>query len=81
MKIHIASVHEGKKPFNCSICGARFAQKWRPENTCCNIRGISIQVLQLRCYFWTKLQLLWDKFGKKEMNHIHASIMTKDLLY
>jgi uncharacterized Zn-finger protein len=23
----VASVHEGKKPFKCSICGTRFARK------------------------------------------------------
>ena len=25
--MHIASVHEGKKPFKCSICDYTFAQK------------------------------------------------------
>jgi hypothetical protein len=27
MKGHIASVHEGKKPFECNICKTSFAEK------------------------------------------------------
>ena len=27
MKNHVASVHEGKKPFKCESCDYRFAQK------------------------------------------------------
>ena len=28
IKRHIISVHEGNKPFRCSICGYKFSQKW-----------------------------------------------------
>ena len=35
MKRHIASVHEGKKPFNCSVCGASLLKSGGPEDTCC----------------------------------------------
>ena len=27
LKIHIESVHEGKKPFECCVCKEKFAQK------------------------------------------------------
>ena len=27
MKIHVATVHEGKKTFKCDICNANFGQK------------------------------------------------------
>ena len=27
MTIHVASVHEGKKPFKCDVCGYRLSQK------------------------------------------------------
>ena len=27
MKRHVASVHEGKKPFKCDICDYKFSQK------------------------------------------------------
>ena len=26
LKVHIASVHEGKKPFKCNVCDASFAR-------------------------------------------------------
>ena len=39
---HIASVHEGKKPFNCSVCGASLLKSGGPEDTCCkNMKGHS----------------------------------------
>jgi hypothetical protein len=28
LKKYSTSVHEGKKPFKCDICGANFTQKW-----------------------------------------------------
>ena len=40
MKRHIASVHEGKNPFNCSVCDASLLKSGGPEDTCCkNMKG------------------------------------------
>ena len=27
LNVHVASVHQGMKPFECSICNSRFSQK------------------------------------------------------
>ena len=32
MKTHIASVHNGEKPFKCDICDVTFAQKGHMKN-------------------------------------------------
>ena len=32
MKLHVETVHEGKKPFQCDFCTARFPQKSQLKN-------------------------------------------------
>ena len=69
MKRHIASVHEGKKPFNCSVCGASLLKSGGPEDTCCkNMKGhssVTFAMLFLDEIAACTLKPLWKKVKSK----------------
>ena len=37
MKIHVATVHEGKKPFKCEVCDYKWYQKSSLENNVASV--------------------------------------------
>ena len=71
LKRHSASVHDGKKPFECDICSASFAQK-------CNLKThlnfVHNEENPLKCEIWSV------GFGFKKGLKIHPQFMMESLL-
>ena len=71
LKRHIASVHEGKKPFNFSVCGSSLLKSGGPEDTCCkNVKGnkrssVTFAIFGRNCSLYWRFLVLWNHCGKK----------------
>ena len=63
LKKHIASIHEGKKPFECNRCNTMFSQKGNLEK---HIASVHEKKKPFECSIWNA------KFGRKA--HLNAHI-------
>ena len=78
MNRHIASVHEGKKPFKCDICDYSFSEKSSMNKHVKSVHGGNLW-LQLLLKEWYEQTCCVCSWGKEtiQMCHLWLQVFSK----